>query len=294
MRTGKTLLADIVSMLATGRSCAVMSQALGRDRASEERKRLLAVLLEGDPVVNFDNCEHALEGAALCMAITQETMKDRVLGASRTATASTAVTLLATGNNLVISGDLVARVVPCGLDPLVERPEERVFDRDLYAFVPANRGRLVAQALTVLRAYHVAGMPEQPIPPWGGFDDWSRWIRGSLTWCGLGDPAAGRSGLEVLDPVSQSLRALLLAWHDALGSRAVSVAEVVGEAERHEDLRAVLVDQTGGVKGDIRPKSLGRFLQKHAGRIEDGLRIERTGDRQGKALWQVRQIKGKA
>jgi len=290
MRSGKTLLADVVSMLATGRKCAVMSQALGQERSNEERKRLLAILIEGDPVVNFDNCEHALEGAALCTAITQETIKDRVLGISKTATASTSVTFLATGNNLVIAGDLSARVVPCDLDPQVERPEERVFDRDLYEFVPANRGRFVAAALTILRAYHMAGMPEQAIHRWGGFDEWSRWIRGSLVWIAQTDPTAGRARLEVVDPIRQSLRPILLAWCEAFQARAVTVAEAVRESDTHPDLKAAFFDQAGDSKGGIRTKSLGRFLEKHADRIEGGLRIERAGDRQGKALWRVRRI----
>ena len=154
MGTGKTLLADLVSLIATGRRAAVMSH--GAD-ATEERKRLLAVLIEGDPIIVIDNIAEPFGSDAMCAILTAATYKDRLLGANKIVTVPTCVTWLATGNNLMFRGDLGTRVLIARLDAGCERPEERIFERDLLAWVPEHRGRLATAALTVLRGYITAG-----------------------------------------------------------------------------------------------------------------------------------------
>ncbi len=154
MASGKSLLADVVSLLKTGQPATVMNYT----REPEEmRKRVLTVLLSGDAVINLDNVEEPLQSQTLCSVLTQETFTDRILGTQRSATVPTTCTWLATGNNLVVAGDLSTRIVPCKLDPQCERPEEREFSRNLYEWIPANRAWLIKAAVTVLRAYVVAG-----------------------------------------------------------------------------------------------------------------------------------------
>ena len=216
MASGKSLLADVVSLLVTGIPATVMS--FTRD-ADEMRKRVLAVLMQGDLVVNLDNVEEPLASQTLCSVLTQESFTDRILGVSKTGTAPTLCCWLATGNNLVIAGDLTTRVVPCALDPQVERPEEREFGRDLYEWMPAHRPRLIREALTVLRAYVVAGRPKQAIKNFARFEDWSGWIRSALVWLGEADPLAGREALEDGDPIRDDGftggLALRNGWRDA-------------------------------------------------------------------------------
>jgi len=293
MRTGKSALADIVSILATGRPCAVMSQASGPE---DESKRLLAVLLAGDPIICYDNVDRPFGGAAICQALTQESITDRVLGVSKMATVPTASTFLATGNNLTFVGDITARVLVCDLDPQVEHPEERKFKRDLYTYVAANRGRLAAAALTVLRAYHVAKRPDQQLPRWAGFDEWSGLVRSALVWAGRPDPCVTRSRIEEQDPVRRSLTALLTAWHAHFESAQVTAAELVRAAtpkdvygsgdDRTAALRDALFEVAGRHEG-INTHVLGNYLQANAMRIEGSLRIERMGTRSGVVLWRV-------
>lgn len=284
MGSGKSLLADVVSMVATGRPCSVMS--LGDD-SNEERKRWIAVLLEGDPVICIDNVEKPLGGSALCSILTQESYRDRILGMTQTVSVSTAVTLLATGNNLIFDGDLTTRVVPCDLDPHVERPEERSFDVNLYQYVPEHRGELVVAGLTILRAYAIAGRPKQPIPAFGRFEEWSDWVRSSLVWLGAADPCEGRSRIEALDPTRQRLGQLLLAWREALPGRPCTVAEAIKSSAEKPDLKEALLGVGADRRGEINPRYVGNFLQKHALRIEDGSRFVR-GETRGKvATWQV-------
>jgi hypothetical protein len=71
--------------------------------------------------------------------------------------ASTCATFLGTGNNIVARGDMSTRVLVCRIDPEMGHPEEREFNYDLLANVAARRAELVVVALTIMRAYVVAG-----------------------------------------------------------------------------------------------------------------------------------------
>jgi hypothetical protein len=137
MACGKTLIATVASHIATGCRPYLMAQVLD---ATDERKRLLAAVLKGPAPVVIDNVEVPLRSDALCIALTEPTFTDRLLGASKTATVATNCCFFATGNNLIVAGDLSARALVCRIDPEVERPEEREFALDLHSLVPAHRG----------------------------------------------------------------------------------------------------------------------------------------------------------
>lgn len=100
------------------------------------------------------------------------------------ATAPTLCCWIATGNNLVVAGDLTTRIVPCNLDPQMEHPEEREFKRNLHEWIPVHRPRLIQMILIMLRAYIVAGKPKQPIKNFARFEDWSGPVRSALIWLG--------------------------------------------------------------------------------------------------------------
>jgi hypothetical protein len=296
MASGKSLLADVVSLLVTGVPATVMS--FTRD-ADEMRKRVLAVLMQGDLVVNLDNVEEPLASQTLCSVLTQESFTDRILGVSKTGTAPTLCCWLATGNNLVIAGDLTTRVVPCALDPQVERPEEREFNRDLYEWMPAHRPRLIREALTVLRAYVVAGRPKQAIKNFARFEDWSGLVRSTLVWLDEADPLTGREAIEDGDPIRVKLRALLMAWHATFKSAPATSREAVcraNETERDEEgterpcypiMREALEEHFIDRKGGFNSNSIGYFLRQHAGRILTGARFEAYGGNAARAAWRV-------
>ncbi len=292
-RSGKSLLADLVGLISTGHRPSVVT--FNGDPA-EEKKRLMALLSSGDCVVSFDNLSEPLGGDAICTILTQSTWTDRILGrndAGSAATVPTCATFLATGNNLTVQADLAARTVPCRIDPAVERPEEREFDVNLYEEVPRRRGELVAAGLTILRAYHVAGRPEQGCPTWGGFEAWTRWVRDPLVWLGMADAAAGRRHVEANDPVHQKLVGLLTTWHEAVRSAPHTTAEIVRASgystPEAEALRGAILEIAGTAHGDINLRTLGRFLATYVDRIEGGLVLRRDGLRHRSApAWRVR------
>jgi putative DNA primase/helicase len=278
MASGKTLLATIPAYIATGRAAPAMAQAHNDD---EERKRLLAVLLDGSPIILIDNAERPLRGDALCAILTEQTFSDRLLGASRQATVPTDATFLATGNNLVLHGDLATRAVICALDPGCERPEERRFALDLHRHVPEHRAYLATAALTITRAYLTAGAPRPTgLVNFARFEDWSRLVREPLIWLGMADPCLSRRRIEDRDPVRDALGCLLEAWHANFGGKAQTVAHAIetsgmtSMAEKVLALREAL-DAVGSFRGSIDSRRVGNFIAKHERRIERGLRFER-------------------
>jgi putative DNA primase/helicase len=94
----------------------------------------------------------------------------------------------------------------CRLDPKDERPELRRFQTHPISMAKAKRGRYLVAALTVLRAYHVAGRPGQP-DPLGSFEDWSSWVRGALLWLGHADPVDTIEESREMDPKLDAAKA---------------------------------------------------------------------------------------
>ena len=68
----------------------------------------------------------------------------------------------------------------CTIDAKTERPGERVFERDLGEYATQHRGELVAAILTVIRAFIVAGCPDQNLPLFRQYTAWTKLIRAPL------------------------------------------------------------------------------------------------------------------
>lgn len=283
--SGKGLLVDAVATIVTGRRAPLMPPT---DNEDETRKRLLAVAVESPTMIVIDNVEGSIGSPALAMALTAGEVRDRLLGMTKIVTASLRAIWCITGNNIQLKGDLGRRVVPIDLDPKVEHPEDRTFKRgNLLACVAARRPQLVAAALTILRAFVVAGRPSHGLPPKGSFEQWDRLIRGAIIFAGGGDPLGGVQRIrDASDADLDQLRALLVAWHDMFGSMATTVSEAIkktgGSGELHEAMGAYC----RGGKPDAR--QLGFVLRKVKGRVVGGLRFERhSEDRDGVARWVV-------
>jgi hypothetical protein len=300
--SGKSKLVDISCIIATGREAGVIAQG----RTEEElEKRLGSLLLGGECVIAIDNCEHPLGGEFLCSLLTQEHVRTRVLGKSEAPELPSNALVTATGNNLTLEGDLTRRALLCQLDAKVERPELRAFACDPVAEAKAKRPALIIAALTILRAYHVAGKPSHGLRPLGSFEAWSSLVRGALAWLDVRDPVDSMEGIRARDPRRETLRAVLTAWRASAGDGSATTTELIARAKGHRSFSGVrpvessnemdrvdsdLFDALLAVAGqgiEVNAKRLGRWLAHNKDRIVDGLRIVQVGERQGFALWRV-------
>jgi putative DNA primase/helicase len=278
--TGKTYLIDVASAVATGRLCPVISAGGSNE---ETDKRVGAALLAGQAIIGIDNVNGELGGEQLCQAISQPTVQVRILGKSEMPTIENHATIFATGNNIIISSDLVRRTVRAGLDANLERPERRRFEGDPVDVVLAERGKFVAAVLTIAKAYIDAGAPDQRIEPLVGFAGWDSLVRSALVWLDRADPIDTQEDTRDDDPEIVRLRDFVLAWRDAIGvNHPVTAGELVERAyesfiddEPAERLHAALSTIAAPTRdGRISPRSLGKWLGRQKGRVIDGLKIE--------------------
>jgi hypothetical protein len=301
------MLVDIASIIATGHEAGVMSQG---KTAEEFEKRLGALLMRGDAIIAIDNCEIPLEGDILCSALTQPKIAVRILGRSEMPTVQANALFTATGNNLVIKGDLTRRTLVGRLDPRVERPELTTFTYNPIADAKVNRAEIVVAVLTMLRAYNVAGRPNRP-PTLANFGAYSDLVRGALMWLGVADPIKTMERTRAKDPVLRDLKAVMGQWFEVVGvSKDVTVADVIRVAEetkytgemdhvreyKHPDFRDSIVkvaERSGRLDGRV----LGAWLAKRENRVvsldEGGsFRFEQAGERNHVALWRLSEGEG--
>ena len=292
--SGKSYLMDLASAIATGQLCPVI--AAGRDEAETE-KRLGAALMAGYPIVSIDNLNGELGGDALCQAIERPVVLIRVLGFSELKRIESRATMFATGNNIQPTGDVVRRVVLCSLDPEMERPELRKFHADPLGEILADRGQYVAAALTIVRAYAVAGHPD-PRPALASFDEWSLAVRSALVWLDQADPVDTMETARGEDSELALFRAVVSTWAAAFGTdQRMPAGELKARAEDdrqghllHPEVHQALVEAAGG-HGVVDAKRLGHYLGRRAGRIIEGMKL--IGDLDGKRkqkVWCLRRV----
>ncbi|MDP9472137.1 MAG: bifunctional DNA primase/polymerase, partial [Chloroflexota bacterium] len=214
--TGASLLADVVTRIATGRPVGAMTE--GRDE-DEYRKRLLAKLRSTPPIVLIDNLRRQLDSAVVSSTLTASHIEDRILGTSDNIRLPIRCVWAATGNNPSLSSEITRRTVRIRLDAKRDRPWLRAdFKHDpLLPWVLDNRARIVAACLTLGRAWIAAGKPAPADhPTLGSFEEWSRVMAGVLDVAGIPGFLANASEFyEASDTEGADIRAFLAAWWEA-------------------------------------------------------------------------------
>ena len=236
-------------------------------------------------------------GAPIELAITSRAYKSRILGVSRNVEPPMNAVFVATGNNLSYSGDMSRRVIPVRINYPHADPEGRTFRHaNIRDHAQQLHPRLLVAALTMLRAYHVAGRPNQQTPI-GSFEAWCGLVRNAITWAGLPDPAEGRG--EVKQAGSKITNAMLtvlrfMPQFSAYGADSTTAANLLKRVEEgcksgDEDaiqMREALVELTNSRKGDVTAPTLGYAFRRHKETVVGDYRLDHVGaDRNGIALW---------
>jgi putative DNA primase/helicase len=286
--TGGSYLVDVASVIAIGERCPVV--ALGDSKHPEEtEKRLISSALLGSPIIGIDNCRGTLEGDFLCQVTERPVMRLRPLGTSDSKQVPNSFTVFANGNNPSIADDMVRRTIRASMDANMEHPEDREFRSDPLAAVRQDRGRYIAAALTIVRAYLAAGKPDRlrPLPSYGG---WSDLVRSALVCLGQGDPVATMQDTRAEDPKAEARTAIFDAWKTEIGlgdnfryqtSDLIDLAQTEqGTALIYPRLYAALL-KVAGIKDRIDAMRLGQWLRDNINAVV--LDCKLTVDRRDKA-----------
>jgi len=180
-----------------------------------------------------------------------------------------------------------------------ERPEQRNFKiPDLQAYLLDHRSELIASALIILRAYHLAGRPEQKLPRWGGFDQWCSFIRDPLVWVGMTDPCLTRESVLADDPDKENAAIAFAQLRENFpGNFTVKDAtekanDITGKTYSYPGLHDALSAVTGG-NNSIPPRTLGYWLRAWRNRCVGDLRLVRTRPQGGHdkvAMWRIQSL----
>jgi hypothetical protein len=292
--SGKTLLATVIGILATGSAPSISAPA---SQDEEMRKRLFASLREGAGVIVWDNLRDPLGGAAIDSFLTAPSFKDRILGVSETASLPNRAVFLCTGNNLRLLGDTCRRVLVSRIDPESETPFAREFTFDPAVMVMRQRQHLVVDALTIVRAHITAGSPRFGKGRTASFEHWDDLVRQPVVWIAelaklkaelpsFSDPLAVIQRQFDNDPETQKLSAFMTSWSSQFGDFPTTVAKAINQAMEGEAMLHDAFDEIAGGNGRaINPRILGRWIEKNHGRPHKGQCIYRGTLRDGRQTW---------
>lgn len=290
--SGKSLLAEVVSIKSTGTNAAMKPAPVRDDE--EWRKVLTATIQAGQGLAVFDNVDHLLGSSNLALALTAGTWTDRVLGKTALVTLPQRTIFVVTGNNLILGGDLPRRCYWIRLDAKTSEPWRKREYRhaDLKGWVRLNRGRLLSAVLTLARAWFVAGCPSATTASLGSFEEWCRIVGGILAFAGVEGFLGNLDDLyRQSDPLLAAWEAFLFSLKAHMPSSGFKVADVVAKVRDDQSFHAVLPEDLG----DLDPlgsfqRRLGKAFLKRANRRfgEKAIHLLRMDMRQGAVVWGVR------
>lgn len=267
---GKTLLASVCGLVATGRIPAIRQHTADDD---ETAKRLAAIALAGHPVALFDNLKGAIEGGALEGALTaRNTIGVRVLGRSEDRELPWRTTILLTTNTAEVGSDNERRLLCVSLRGRGDDrgDEHREFTHpDLLAHVAEQRPELLRDAFTILRAHLRAGRP-CGVKPLASFEAWSTVVAAAVHWASRANPIAATVPEESRRD-SNAARAVVLAWRAAFEREALRVGRALDLARAPAAagngalgaLRDACADLCGVDATRVTARGLGKRLAAH-------------------------------
>lgn len=282
--SGKSYLADVITPFAGPEEPYRVSFPASHEEAG---KLIITVLREKPPAVLFDDMQGNWKSIGpLNRALSSSTTTERLLGSNRTATVSTRVLFLSSGNHVEPERDMRRRVVTIRLAPRSENPALRTFRGSPAADLRQDRSEAVVCALTIIRAFQAAGEPKTNVPTIGTYEEWSRYCRHPLIWLGRPDPAQSLIDQVSEDPEQDQLAEFLRVWRSVFGSQSVTVRKLLAKAAQNDELMEALEELPVMDGRYVNRGRLGWFISKRKGRRADGLRIEK-GDSSERISWKV-------
>lgn len=292
--SGKTYYDELVSILATGETAYPMAAGVTPE---ETEKRLVGDLLSGAAIVIIDNWNGDIMGDVLAQASSSDGLSLRALGSSDKHLITNKVCVYINGINPTLgSREFERRIIHIRLEANTETPWLQEFPSKPKAVLMADRGRYVADALTVIR--YAIQNNTRPAKPYAAYEGWDLMVRGVLMDLGYRDPVESQESLTVSPGETQLLADMFAAMGEELAANsAFTPGEILDRATWKDE---IIDPQTGDKNfvsafpkllaallelGTIRgvatmPSSqrLGRWLTKNRGKIVGGWKLSGTID----------------
>jgi len=274
MGSGKGLLANLISIVATGAVCDARTLPESED---EVRKMVTAELMKGRPIILLDNANdrRQMYSSSLASVLTSVRWTDRKLGQSAMASVPNHALWMMTANNPNLHLELTRRCIRLRIDPRVDRPWKRTCFKhpEIATWAKDNRPALVAAILSLVRAWMAAGKPLDRARL-GSFERWSAVMGGVLSVAGVSGFLANLDQLyEAADVEGQAWREFTAAWWDVYRNQPKKVSELNQFCEERE----LMMRLRGDGSARSQQTRLGSALGSCRDRSFSGLRISRLG-----------------
>lgn len=267
--TGKTLLAELLSIIITGNPVTVQPAPKEED---EWRKCITSILIESPMLVLFDNVKYTLESPGLAAALSASIWSDRLLKNSKRVHVPIYNLWLATGNNGTVSPEISRRTIWIQLDSKLAQPSARSGFRhpNIIRWALKERWRLVHACLTLLRYWYRQGSALGN-STMGKYESWAEVMSGIMQCIHLTDFLSNAKRLrEMRIQASDEWPSFVLCWFKQYGHNVVGTDSLYELAVKNNLLDSVL--------GDNGPRSqrtrLGIALRSQTNRDIDGLIIQ--------------------
>jgi hypothetical protein len=284
--SGASTQARLAGVVAIGRSPAVMS--LGK--SEEETAKLIgAALIQGRAVMMFDNLREGepFTSTLLAQVITEPSAEIRELGLSRTHICDTQKLIVATGVNVTTASDLTRRGLSIRIDPKMENPADRTFERpNLIEDARLKRAAILSDCFTITAAYLASG-EHAKTSALAGFEQFVRWIAEPLVWLGLPDIIESARAAKAANPDDVLLGRILPLWRLIQAPRGMTVHELVHtsggagvlELQYRKELKSLLGEATnarevGGIP-ELTTRAVTRWIARMEGRFRGKVRFVR-------------------
>ncbi|MGL5059089.1 MAG: toprim domain-containing protein [Microcoleus sp.] len=281
--SGKGTLASVITIIQTGRA---QSERTWNPEPIELEKVIVSELLNQPSSLIFGNIDSRFGGSIIESLLTKPEYPGRILGASKMVFPSTKTLVMANGNNLTISRDMVRRSILTRLDCGVERPQDIDYEvKDIFSHAKQARGLLFPAAITILQAFMLSKEMDESRSKLNGFEAWDRLVRGALLWLGEADPVKSQQTLEEDDEEGILLGRFIDSCLTVIGTEFKTFSELRTIAEKRDSSgRLIAPNDFIEVFYEVcyNPKSkeycqtkFGRFVNKLQGQVKNGHCIEK-------------------
>ena len=264
-RSGKSkLVNEVFGGILTGRDTPSMQLT---EREEERDKRILSLLLVSDTIVHLDNLPGFLDSPALASLLTSQRFSGRVLGASRTISLPNHLTIVATGNNVQATGELIKRSIPIVLEPADATPERRrdFSHSDLRSHVREARRSVLACLVGMVLNWLDAGRPKHG-HRLGGFESWSEAVGGVLNVNCCNKWRTNEDAWRLAsDPRTEELCQFVESWWHKHRDSEVSIAELLTLAEETETFGWIVSKRELSSKLSLFGRAMGKLADTPVG-----------------------------
>ena len=296
--TGKSSLMWGGAAIATGRKDVVTDVKWTADEAELE-KRIITKLKSGVPFLLFDNLKNhgTFESAMIDNMITNPIFTGRLLSQnSEIVVPTSSFSLVANGNGLQLGGDASRRWTAVVLDKS-KLPSNFVPTFDFQDYAIENRWHLLANIMTLLRAWFRAGKPIHGGRKQPKFEGWDDVVRSCIIWAGWADPIESMRLVEAKDATESSEISVLLRLMQSTytGMRTWKARDMLKTLYDLDGTRRVNTrldpdaqDAAAILFGDFAPsiKAVGQALSRWRGTVHEDLVLRDVG-RKTKPEYQV-------